>query len=62
MAVGAQQNAFLGLRDRFFERPGYTVAAQMELLRGSIEVMELERTVVPVVAAETAGAARPLDE
>jgi hypothetical protein len=62
MAVGAKQNALLGLSPTPGKRSGVSTLADVELLGSWIEVMELQRADPTVIATDDAGAARLIDQ
>src|SRR5439155_24251547 len=62
VAVGTEQHAFAGLGARTLERPTDPLLAEREPLAVGVEMMELKRGRVPVVAAEPAATTRFRDE
>jgi len=62
VTVGADEDALRRLRAGAFQRPCKTTVGERERLRLRIDVMELERPGVVVVAAEDAGSARLFEE
>src|SRR4051794_16098624 len=62
MTVAAQQHALRGLLARAFERARNAGVREPECLRRGIEVMEVQRPCMPVVATQDAAAAGLGDE
>ena len=62
VAVRAQQDALARFRPRCCQRPRNALAADLKALGRRVEVVELQRGRVPVIAADDTGAARLLDE
>lgn len=62
VAVGAEQGTFLCLEPEPIDPQSQSARAEPEPLRGRIDVMELERRLARVVAAQSTGPARFIDQ